>query len=71
MTRIVKFAFGSGITLGALLGVTVLMSGCSGDSAVPTGDVKVGDMSPGEYRDAQDAVRKPKGAKGTTPPKKK
>jgi hypothetical protein len=63
-----KIALGSGVALMGIFLLCLTTTGCSGDSAVPADDLKIQGMSPGEYRDSQDAkgtgkVKKSRGAR--------
>jgi len=53
------------LTLTTLSGGLHLVGGCSGQSVQRAEDVKVNNMTPGEYRDAaEDPPPRTKGAKG-------
>lgn len=73
MNRSMKFvlALGSGFTLMGLMLLSLATTGCSGESTVKVEDVKIGGMSPGEYRDSLDPpLSKGKGSKGAARPKR-
>lgn len=63
MTRIMKFALGSGVLLMGLFALSFTLTGCSGGSTNSLEGTKIDGKTLGDYRDSLDAPPV-KGAKG-------
>jgi len=71
MTRMMKISLSFGVGLIGLFALSVTLTGCSGESTNAVDQVKINNMTPGEYRDSVDPEpKKGKATKGLARPKR-